>query len=208
MKGFLFAIILLFWAALVPAAATADVTEVPSATQDRSDTNVESDDDAVRRLLALFRAAQLSLSEAMAIAERLHDGSRTAQIRFDVSGDRGYRVRTVKDNHVWENTIDAKTGRVVDQETVFALTQLSDADRSNIVALRSVRQELSDAVLVAEKAAPGKALGGGLMREDGKLNFVVVIVSDDHLKEVMLEPPVVGRQGSTSSRFKHVGPSK
>jgi uncharacterized membrane protein YkoI len=208
MKGFLFAIILLFWAALVPAAATADVTEVPSATQDRSDTNVESDDDAVRRLLALFRAAQLSLSEAMAIAERLHDGSRTAQIRFDVSGDRGYRVRTVKDNHVWENTIDAKTGRVVDQETVFALTQLSDADRSNIVALRSVRQELSDAVLVAEKAAPGKALGGGLMREDGKLNFVVAIVSDDHLKEVMLEPPVVGRQGSTSSRFKHVGPSK
>jgi uncharacterized membrane protein YkoI len=208
MKGFLFAIILLFWAALVPAAATADVTEVPSATQDRSDTNVESDDDAVRRLLALFRAAQLSLSEAMAIAERLHDGSRTAQIRFDVSGDRGYRVRTVKDNHVWENTIDAKTGRVVDQETVFALTQLSDADRSNIVALRSVRQELSDAVLVAEKAAPGKALGGGLMREDGKLNFVVAIVSDDHLKEVMLEPPVVSRQGSTSSRFKHVGPSK
>jgi uncharacterized membrane protein YkoI len=206
MKSLPFATILLFLVALVPAAATADVTELPSAAQDRSDVNVEKDE--VRRLLALFRAAQLSLSESMAIAERLHDGSRTAQIRFDVSGDRGYRVRTVKDNHVWENTIDAKTGRVVDQETVLALTQLSDADRSNIVALRSVRQELSDAVLVAEKAAPGKALGGGLMREDGKLNFVVVIVSDDHLKEVMLEPPVVGRQGSTSSRFKHVGPSK
>ena len=206
MKSLPFATILLFLVALVPAAATADVTELPSAAQDRSDVNVERDE--VRRLLALFRAAQLSLSEAMAIAERLHDGSRTAQIRFDVSGDRGYRVRTVKDNHVWENTIDAKTGRVVDQETVLALTQLSDADRSNIVALRSVRQELSDAVLVAEKAAPGKALGGGLMREDGKLNFVVVIVSDDHLKEVMLEPPVVGRQGSTSSRFKNVGPSK
>jgi uncharacterized membrane protein YkoI len=206
MKSLPFAAILLFLAALVPAAATADVTELPSAAQDRSDVSVERDE--VRRLLALFRAAQLSLSEAMAIAERLHDGSRTAQIRFDVSGDRGYRVRTVKDNHVWENTIDAKTGRVVDQETVLALTQLSDADRSNIFALRSVRQELSDAVLVAEKAAPGKALGGGLMREDGKLNFVVVIVSDNHLKEVMLEPPVVGRQGSTSSRFKHVGPSK
>lgn len=206
MKSFQFATILLFLVALVPAAATADVTELPSAAQDRSDVSVETDE--VRSLLALFRAAQLSLSEAMAIAERLHEGSRTAQIRFDVSGYRGYRVRTVKDNHVWENTIDAKTGRVVGQETVLALTQLSDADRSNIVALRSVRQELSDAVLVAEKAAPGKALGGGLMREDGKLSFVVVVVSDDHLKEVMLEPPVVGRQGSTSSRFTHVGPRK
>jgi uncharacterized membrane protein YkoI len=206
MKSLPFATILLFLVALVPATATADVTELPSAAQDRSDVNVERDE--VRHLLALFRAAQLSLSEAMAIAERLHEGSRTAEISFAISNDHGYRVRTVKDNHVWENTIDAKTGRVVDQETVFALTQLSDADRSNIVALRSVRQELADAVLVAEKAAPGKALGGGLMREDGKLNFVVVIVSDDHLKEVMLEPPVVGRQGSTSSRFKHVGPSK
>ena len=206
MKNLAFATILLFLVAFVPAAATADVTELPSAAQDRSDVNVETDE--VRRLLALVRAAQLSLSEAMTIAERLHEGSRTAQIRFDVSGDCGYRVMTVKDNHVWENTIDAKTGRVVDQETVLALTQLSDADRSNIVALRSVRQELSDAVLVAEKAAPGKALGGSLINEDGELNFVIVIASDDHLKEVMLEPPVVGRQGSTSSRFKHVGPSK
>ena len=208
MKNFPFAIILLFWAALLPAGATADVTEVPSAAQDRSDANVESDDDAVRRLLALFRAAQLSLSEAMAIAEKLHDGSRTAQISFDISGDRGYRVRTVKNDLVWENTIDANTGRVADEETVLTLNQLGDADRGNIVALRSVKQKLSDAVLVAEKAASGKALGGSLMNEDGKLNFVVAVASDDHLKQVMLEPPGAGRQGSASHRLKQAGSSR
>jgi hypothetical protein len=53
-----------------------------------------------------------------------------------------------------------------------------------------------------EKAASGKALGGGLINEDGKLNFVVVVVSDDRLKQVMLEPPGVGRQGSASRRLK------
>jgi hypothetical protein len=53
-----------------------------------------------------------------------------------------------------------------------------------------------------EKAASGKALGGGLMHEVGKLNFVVVVVSDDRLKQVMLEPTGIGRQGSASRRLK------
>jgi hypothetical protein len=51
-------------------------------------------------------------------------------------------------------------------------------------------------VRIAEKAAEGSALAGGLVKQDGKLNFVVVIASGDRLKEVMLEPPRVGRQGA------------
>ena len=35
------------------------------------------------------------------------------------------------------------------------------------------------------------------MKQDGKLNFVVVIASGDRLKEVMREPPRVGRQGAS-----------
>ena len=62
--------------------------------------------------------------------------------------------------------------------------------------MKSVKQELSDAVRIAEKAAEGSALAEGLMKQDGKLNFVVVIASGDRLKEVMLEPPRVGRQGA------------
>ena len=69
------------------------------------------------------------------------------------------------------------------------MSELSDEDRSNIVELRSVRQELSDAVRVAEKATSGKAMGGGLVKQNGRLNFVVVVLSGDSLKEVMLEPP-------------------
>lgn len=200
MKSFPLAIVFLFWAALVPAQATADITEAPLASQDRSDTNVESDDNATRDLLALFRAARLSLSEAMTIAERLHGGSRTAQISFALSGDHEYRVRTVKGNRVWENNIDAKTGRIAGEETVLDPNQLGDADRNNILALKFVKQQLSDAVFLAEKATSGKAFGGGLMNEDGKLTFVVVVVSDDRLKEVMLEPAGLDRRNSASRR--------
>ena len=34
------------------------------------------------------------------------------------------------------------------------------------------------------------------MTEGSKLTFVVVVVSEDQLKQVMLEPPRVARQGS------------
>jgi hypothetical protein len=44
-------------------------------------------------------------------------------------------------------------------------------------------------VRVAERAASGKAISGGLTRERGKLNFVVIVVSGLDLKQVLLEPP-------------------
>jgi len=36
---------------------------------------------------------------------------------------------------------------------------------NNIIALKSVGQELSEAVAIAEKAAAGKAISGGLVKE-------------------------------------------
>ena len=42
---------------------------------------------------------------------------------------------------------------------------------------------------IAEKAASGKAISGAMVKEGDQLNFLVVVLSDDHLKEVFLEPP-------------------
>ena len=60
-----------------------------------------------------------------------------------------------------------------------------------MIALKSVEQEPSDALCIAEKAAFGSALALGLIKQDGKLNFVVVIARGDRTKDVMLEPPSV-----------------
>jgi hypothetical protein len=98
-------------------------------------------------------------------------------------------VSTVKDKKMWENVIDVRTGRTAGPETVRSLNELEMEERDNINALRLVKQELSDAVAVAEKAAAGKAISGGLVKEGDQLNFVVVALSDDHMKEVFLEPP-------------------
>jgi hypothetical protein len=55
--------------------------------------------------------------------------------------------------------------------------------------LGSVKQNLSDAVAIAEKAAVGKAISGGQVKQADQLNFVVVVLNDERLKEVFLEPP-------------------
>jgi hypothetical protein len=98
-------------------------------------------------------------------------------------------VRTVKDKEIWENVVDVHTGRTASLETAWSLNELGLEERDNINALRSVKQELSDAVAIAEKAAAGKAFSGGLVKEGDQLNFVVVVLSDEHVKEVFLEPP-------------------
>jgi uncharacterized membrane protein YkoI len=182
--------VLLLSLALVPRTAMAELNDGSlSSTGQSPPVHQEANTDSDQRFLAAFRVAHLPLIEAIAIAERLHVGSRTAGISFDTSDNPSYRVRTVKDTMIWENVIDVRTGRTAGPETVRSLNELEMEKRDNINALGSLKQQLSDAVAIAEKAAAGKAISGGLVKEGDRLNFVVVVLSDDHVKEVFLEPP-------------------
>lgn len=184
-------------AGLAGTGAMADVTQAPAIAEQQSTTAQDNvDEAAIRRALEQFSTTRVPLGQAMAIAERLHDGSRTADISFEISGPPVYRVRTVKNERVFENVIDANTGRVSQAEIVSSIKELDRADLANIIALKWIKQELSEAVRVAEKAAAGNALAGGLVKQDGKINFVVVVASGDRLKEVMLEPPKVGQRST------------
>jgi uncharacterized membrane protein YkoI len=196
-KKRLLAIIVLS-ATLAATGAIADVTHTPlDGANPGAATQRNAEEAVTRRLLDRFRTIKIPLSQAVAIAEHLHDGSRTADVSFEISGPAIYRVRTVGNERLWDNVIDANTGSVTEKEISSSLRELDREDMGNIIALKSVEQELSDAVRIAEKAAAGSALAGGLMKQDGKLNFVVVIASGDRLKEVMLDPPRVGKQGAT-----------
>ncbi|MGO4512643.1 PepSY domain-containing protein [Bradyrhizobium sp. 2TAF36] len=195
-KNQLFALIV--WSAMLAATgAMADVTRTPADAESRSAAaQADVDEAAMHRVLEQFRTTRVPLGQAMAIAERLHDGSRTADVSFEISGPPVYRVRTIKNERVFENVIDANTGSVSQAEIASSLKELDRADLANIIALNWIKQELSEAVQVAEKAAAGNALAGGLVKQDGKVNFVVVVASGDRLKEVMLEPPKVGQRST------------
>ena len=196
-----FAIILLSLLALAPPYAIARASATQAAQEGGAD-DERIHQEAVNRELEAFRAAQVSLRQAMGIAEKLHLGSRTADITFEgTSGSPVYRVKTFQHNRLWEYAIDAKTGDTIGTETVSHLNDLNSDDRNNVIALRTVRQELSDAVIIAEQVASGRAMGGGLMNDNGKLNFVIVVVSGgSDLKQVVLEPPQARRTASNRRR--------
>lgn len=192
-----FAVILLSLLALAPPYAMPRVSATP-ATQEGGAEDERIRQEETNRELEAFRAAQLSLRQVMGIAEKRHIGSRTADISFDgASGSPVYRVKTVQDNRLWEHAIDAKTGDIIGNETMSHLNDLNSDDRSNVIALRTVRQELSDAVIIAEQVASGKAIGGGLTIDDGKLNFVIAVVCGSDLKQVVLEPPRARGRGAS-----------
>ena len=191
-KKRLLAIIVLS-ATLAATGAVAHVTHEPLDAANRGIAEQGDAEEAViRRLLGQFRTT-MPLSQVVAIAEHLHEGSKTADVNFEISGPPIYRVRTIRNERIWENVIDAKTGSVTESEVSSSLRELDREDLGNIMALKSVEQELSDAVRIAEKAAEGSALAANLMKLDGKLNIVVLIVNGDRLKEVMLEPSKVRR---------------
>ncbi|WP_249789252.1 PepSY domain-containing protein [Bradyrhizobium hereditatis] len=131
----------------------------------------------------------------MAIAEALHAGATTADVSFDGASDLPvYRVKTLHNDRIWQHAIDATTGKIVGGEAALPLKELDAEDRSNLAALKTIRHSLADAVRVAEQAADGKAISGGLIRQRSRLNFAIIVMSGGDLKEVILEPPSVARR--------------
>jgi uncharacterized membrane protein YkoI len=199
MKKGLFAMFILV-AAFVPGSAIADLSAPSTATQDGDAAVVDNDREVLRQLLKLSHEATVSLGEAITKAEKLHEGSRTTHIGFEKPDSVEYRVRTVRGNAIWENTIDARNGRIIGKENSFSPSELSSDDRRDIEALKHVMPELSAAVAFAEKAVEGKAVGATLIDEDGTPNFAVVVISNNRLKQVMLEARRDDRHALASRR--------
>ena len=173
-----------------PVYAVASSTGEPASLRNEAEESAASDQQAVNRELELFRGSAIPLSQAMAIAEALHAGATTADVSFDGASDSPvYRVKTLHNDRVWHHAIDAATGKIVGGEAALPLKELDAEDRSNLAALRTIRHRLADAIRVAEQAASGKAISGGLIRERGRLNFAIVVMSGSDLKEVILQPP-------------------
>lgn len=178
-------------ALLIAAPARAIVSAgTPTALHSDTDGDADADRQAVSREIERFRSSSITISQAMAIAEARHAGATTADVSFDgASGVPVYRVKTLHNDRIWRHTINAATGELVGGEAALPLAELDLEDRGNLAALAAIRHRLADAVRVAERAASGKAISGGLVRERGRLSFAIVVISGDDLKEVILEPP-------------------
>ena len=178
-----------------PVYAIASPTGESASLGNETEDSAAADQQAINRELELFRGSAITLSQAMAIAEALHAGATTADISFDgASGSPVYRVKTLHRDRIWHHAIDATTGKIVGGEAALPLKELDADDRSNLAALKTIRYGLVDAVRVAEYAASGKAISGGLVRQRSRMNFAIIVMSGSGLKEVVLQPPGAARR--------------
>lgn len=180
--------------------ARPEMIDLPTERWESSDAHKKA---TVGRELEFFRTAKVSIRAALAIAQDLHAGSRVVDVSFDgASGAPIYRVKTHRGNLVWEDAIDANSGVGVGKTIASFVSSLTPEDQANLIALSDVKLEVVDAIVVSERNASGRAISGGLANEDGRLNFVIVVVSGNDLKRFILEPPRASDRTSNPRRRK------
>jgi len=153
---------------------------------------------AILQEIKVFANAQISVRDAIEIAEKRATGAKAVDVSFDGQADRlAYRVKAYRHDQIWEGTVDATTGKIVGEEIVMPASTLSAKDRIELAGLRAARIDLSD-VPIAEEYGDGKAVSAGLEEANGRLVFLVVLVADGSLKQISVDP--VKKAKSTAAR--------
>ena len=154
---------------------------------------------AILQEIKVFANAQISVRDAIEIAEKRATGAKAVDVSFDGQADRlAYRVKAYRHDQIWEGTVDATTGKIVGEEIVMPASTLSAKDRIELAGLRAARIDLSDVVPIAEEYGDGKAVSAGLEEANGRLVFLVVLVADGSLKQISVDP--VKKAKSTAAR--------
>jgi uncharacterized membrane protein YkoI len=162
----------------------------------------ESDNSAILQEIKAFNNVKISVREVIAIAEKLRVGAKAVDVGFDGTADRlANRVKTCQQDKIWESTIDASTGKVTGEENEKPVSTLDIKARAELAGFSTAGIDLSEVVRVAEEYGSGKAVSAGFEKENGKLIFLVVVVTDGSLRTISVDP----NEGQSRLRNAFVG---
>lgn len=134
-----------------------------------------------------FEDAKLSLSQAIASAQRESRGKPLAA-RFEMwHGKPVYLIRTYAANQIWETRVDANTGDAIGQPTTLSKSQLDPRMQKEVAALDNAQTSLTDAVNKAEQQEGGKVIMARLKPVTGGVSYDVRLVKDGHLHTAMID---------------------
>ena len=174
---------------------TLSIVPVPTLARESSDTTMPaiaqafSESTAIFREIKLFANVQVPIRDAIAIAEKRTKGGKVVDVAFDGQADRlAYRVKTYQRHVIWEGTIDATTGTIIGEGVLTPVSTLDLKDRTQLAGFSRAGIDLSEAVSIAEEYQSGRAVSAGLEQENGKLIFLVVVVADDSLRQISVDP--------------------
>ncbi|QPF88656.1 PepSY domain-containing protein [Bradyrhizobium commune] len=183
--GFLLLLALAAIPASTPARASID-TGSPNSAPTFSDQEWA----AILREIKVFANAKISVRDAIEIAETRSHGARAVDVSFDGQADRlAYRVKTWRNDELWQGTIDASTGKIFGEEVVTSVSTLDAKDKDELAGFRTAGVNLYDVLSIAERFGKGKAVSAGLEEDEGRLIFLVVLVTaDGSLKQMSVTP--------------------
>ena len=193
------ALLMLFILSIVPMSTHAresSRTTTPTPVQDFN----ESERDAIfQEIKVVFANAQISVRDVIKIAEARASGAQAVDVSFEGRADRlAYRVITYQHDEIWDVTIDASTGNIIGDGIVMPVSTLDFKDKTMLGGFSTAGIDLSDVVPIAEAYGSGKAVSVGLEEENGKLIFLVVVVTDDSLKQILVDPSEQNRPRNAS----------
>lgn len=170
-------------------------TTTPTPAQDFN----ESERAAVLQEIRVFANAQLSVRDVIKIAEARASGAKVVDVSFDGRADRlAYRVKAYLNDEITTVTIDASTGKTIGDAVVTPVSALDVKDKIELAGFSTAVIDLSDVVSVAESYGSGKAVSVGLDEENGKLIFLIVLVTDGSLRQISVNPDQQSRLRNAS----------
>ena len=153
------------------------------------DWNSETVDGASASELDVFRRVNLSIADAIKIAENRAAGGKVVDISFDgQSSVPVYRIKTYQSGRIWIGAVDAVTGCLIDDGVQQPLSTLDDIDRIELSDFDRARMSLLDVVAIAEQEVSGSAVSAGLAEDNGRFSFAVVVLADNRLLQVAVAP--------------------
>lgn len=128
-------------------------------------------------------------ADLIRMVERKLPGARVYDLNLSDEGAvPWFEVKAYRAGQVWSTMIDAATRRIVRSPDAKPASDLDPEAQRDLGDFRRIKMKLSEAVVIAEQLGGGRAVSAGLHRGEDKLVFVVVVVSNGTLKEIIVEP--------------------
>lgn len=133
-----------------------------------------------------FGSVEVSAKAAVEAAERALGGASIVDVGFDVqNGIPLYRAKAEIGGNIIDATIDASSSAVARSPSA---ADMSEDDRIKVAEFKRLGIKLTEAISVGETYGSGRAVSASLDQFDGRLIFLVVVVSKGYLKQVSIDP--------------------
>ena len=144
---------------------------------------------ASKARLTAFKQAEISLGNAISIAESMIGGI-VIDANFQISNGRPAYVVKISlgwDHSVWQGMIDAQTGKVIGKGKTIPEDQLDQKDRSDLAGLHEWYASLAEAVVTAEYSGGGRPISASLKERNGQIIFEVTVVKNASATKIFVD---------------------